>query len=88
MSEADALKNALYVNEARMKIWEPRDGARFGQFLDQDYKNVTEFAKEYGIIPKTAEVPPDKFYTNRFVDEFNKFDRAAVERQAKAFVLK
>ena len=88
MSEQDALKNALYVNEARMKIWEPRDGAKFGQFLKQDYDNVIEFAKEYSVIPKTADVPDDKLYTNKFVDEFNKFDRAAVERQAKAFVLK
>ena len=88
MSEQDALKNALYVNEARMVIWEPRDGAKFGQFLKQDYDNVIEFAKEYGVIPKTADVQDDKFYTNKFVEEFNKFDRAAVEQQAKAFVLK
>lgn len=39
-------------------------------------------------MPKTADVPPDKLYTNKFVDEFNKFDRKAVEQQAKAFDLK
>jgi NitT/TauT family transport system substrate-binding protein len=85
MSEEDALKNAMYVNEARMNIWEPRGGARFGEFLKSDYDNVIAFAKEYSIIPKTAEVPPDKLYTNKFVDEFNKFDVAAVKTQAASF---
>ncbi len=88
MSEADALKNALYVNEARMKIWEPRDGAKFGEFLKKDYENVVAFAKEYGIVPQAADVPADKLYSNKFVEEFNKFDREAVKKQAAAFDLK
>lgn len=88
MSEEDALKNALYVNEERMKIWEPHRGARFGEFLKKDYENVVAFAKEYGIVPHAADVPLEKLYTNKLVDEFNKFDREAVKKQAAAFDLK
>ncbi len=56
MSEEDALKNALYVNETRMNIWEPHRGARFGEFLKKDYENVVAFAKECGIVPHAADV--------------------------------
>lgn len=85
MSEEDALKNAMYVNEARMRIWDsPRNGGKLGYFVEQDYKNVIAFAKEYGIVPQSADVPPEKLYTNKFVEDFNKFDREAVKKQAAA----
>ena len=85
MSEEDALKNAMYVNEARMKIWQPPNNGKYGSFIENDYKNVVAFAKEYGMIPQSADVPLDKLYTNKFIEEINKFDSEAVKRQAKAF---
>ena len=86
MSEADALKNALIVNERRMEIWSsPKTGGKHGMFIERDWGNLVAFTKEHNIVAKTAEAPLDKLYTNKFIDEINKFDREEVRKQAQAF---
>lgn len=85
MSEEEALKNALYVNESRMQIWtSPKTGGKHGMFIADDWRNVVQFAKDHNVVTASAEAPLEKLFTNKFVDEFNKFDRDAVIRQAKA----
>jgi NitT/TauT family transport system substrate-binding protein len=86
MSEEEALKNALVVNESRMAIWtSPKTGGKHGMFIAEDWKNVVQFAKDHNVVPASAEAPLEKLYTNKFIDDINKFDRGAVIAQAKAF---
>lgn len=56
---------------------------RWGAFLPESWKVHMEVLHAGGIIP-TTELDLDKLYTNRFVDEYNKFDRDAVIAKAKA----
>lgn len=86
MSEEEALKNALFVNESRMRIWtSPKTGGKHGLFIAEDWQNVVQFAKDHNVVAATAEAPLEKLYTNKFIDDINAFDRDAVIRQAKAF---
>jgi NitT/TauT family transport system substrate-binding protein len=85
MSEEEALKNALVVNETRMRIWTSlKTGGKHGMFIAEDWRNVVQFAKDHGVVPASADAPLEKLYTNKFVEEMNKFDRDAVTKQAKA----
>jgi len=86
MSEDEALKNALVVNESRMQIWtSPKTGGKHGMFIAEDWRNVVQFAKDHNVISREADAPLEKLYTNKFIEEINKFDREPVTKQAKAF---
>ena len=52
--------------------------------MAEDWQNVVQFTKDHGVISREASAPLDKLYTNKFVDDFNKFDRDAVTKQARA----
>lgn len=61
----------------------PDGKPRWGYFRPESWKVHMQVLHEGGVIP-TAELDLDKLYTNRFVDEFNKFDTEAVVAKAKA----
>ena len=54
-----------------------------GSFTDAEWQGVIKSLKLGGVITVT-DLPMDKLYTNRFVADFNKFDRADVIKRAKA----
>ncbi len=54
-----------------------------GSFTDAQWQGVIKSLKLGGVIAKT-DLPMDKLYTNQFVADFNKFDRADVIKRAKA----
>jgi NitT/TauT family transport system substrate-binding protein len=74
------------VNQARMAIWNSdKTKGKHGLILKEDWENLDNFLVSQGTIKKP--VPLDKVYTNQFIDEINKYDRAAVIAQAKNFKL-
>jgi NitT/TauT family transport system substrate-binding protein len=56
---------------------------RWGEFSMGPFKTVANVLHTAGQIA-TTDLPYDSIYTNALVDEFNKFDEAAVVAAAKA----
>lgn len=84
--EDQALKVAIAVNRTRIAKWvSPKTQGKHGLFLEDDYKELIQFTKDFGMIPQDAAFDLSKFYTNKLIDEANKFDRDAVKRQAASF---
>lgn len=84
--ENEAMAREMKILSARMKklmYFEPGEKPLLGSFTDAQWKRVINSLKLGGVI-KVTDLPMDKLYTNRFVADFNKFDRADVIRRAKA----
>lgn len=86
LPEEQALKTAIEVNKTRIAKWvSPKTEGKHGLFLDEDYEELLQFCKDFGMIPQDAQFDISKFYTNKLIDEANRFDREAVKKQAAAF---
>lgn len=84
--ESEAMAKELKILSARMKklmYFGPGEKPLMGSFTDQEWRGVINSLKLGGVIT-VSDLPMDKLYTNRFVADFNKFDRADVIRRAKA----
>ncbi len=84
MSEEQQLKNDVAILVKRMDLLVPPEGKGWGYYDPRSIEAWNEFAVEGGIIEKKLE-NIDGLYTNRFVDDFNKFDADAVATAAKAW---
>jgi NitT/TauT family transport system substrate-binding protein len=74
---ADIVKTVKY----RAERWTPYQGPeKLGFIQPAEFENELTFA---GVADKVDD--PKQFYDNSLIDEINDFDRAAVERQAKAY---
>ena len=69
------MKKLMYVG--------PGEKPLLGSFTDAEWQGVIKSLKLGGGITVT-DLPMDKLYTNRFVADFNKFDRTDVIKRAKA----
>lgn len=84
-----ALKHAIAVLEIRGKsYWDFPGGKKgatghWGEFSDEMWNNRVELLHESGIIKK-SKIDAKDFYTNALIPDINKFDTAAVVRQAEA----
>lgn len=86
MSPDEALKQGVAVSKARMAIWSsPKTKGVAGAFVDEDWNNLVAFLKSQGLLKQT--IPVSRIYTTALLPEINKFDRAAVRKQAAAFDL-
>lgn len=84
--ENEAMAKELKILSARMKklmYFGPGEKPLMGSFTDQEWRGVINSLKLGGVISVT-DLPMDKLYTNRFIADFNKFDRADVIKRAKA----
>jgi NitT/TauT family transport system substrate-binding protein len=84
--ESEAMAKELKILSARMKkllYFGPGEKPLLGSFTDDEWQGVIKSLKLGGVITVT-DLPMDKLYTNRFVADFNKFDRADVIKRAKA----
>jgi NitT/TauT family transport system substrate-binding protein len=83
--EATALKHDLRTLEARMKNWryEPVDGKRWGDNVEKNYQTYLDWLTAQGVL-KTKTDAKD-IITNELLDDVNKFDAAAITREAKAY---
>lgn len=85
--EREVLKNAVLVNQTRMKIWDtPNNKGKHGLFHADAWDNVVDFMVDQKMIP--ARLPLDRIYTNSLIDEINKYDRKAIVEQAKSYQVK
>jgi NitT/TauT family transport system substrate-binding protein len=84
-SDADALKEALHVVNARKDKWLAapwQSDKRLGAMDKAEWEAQVAFV---GLADKIRDVSP--FFTNDLIDEINAFDKEAVMAQAKAMTL-
>jgi NitT/TauT family transport system substrate-binding protein len=78
------LRDGIAVNQARMANWDsPKTKGKHGLIMKDDWENLVSFLVSQGTIKKP--IPDERIYTNKFIDEINSYDRAAVIAQAKEF---
>ena len=83
--EAKALKDALNVFNARFMLQrvDNRPDPRFGIGTLAQWEKLKSIFKDQKVIEGT--VPAADLYSAALVDQINKFDRAAIVAQAKAY---
>ena len=83
--EAQALKDALNIFNSRFMLQrvDNRPDPRFGIGTPVQWEKLQSIFKEQKFIEGT--VPAADLYTAALIDQINKFDRAAIVAQAKAY---
>ena len=82
VDEAELVRRDAHIMNAWFANAKPRPGAKFGT----NYEDMWEFSKDYytknGMLKSPK--PVSEAMTNRFIEDCNRFDAAAIEKQAKA----
>lgn len=83
--EAKNLKDAIHVFNARFALQrvDTREDRRFGAATTAQWQKFQTIFKEQKLVQGT--VGPAELYTDALVEAINKFDHAAVVRQAKEY---
>jgi NitT/TauT family transport system substrate-binding protein len=83
--EAQALREAVHVLQARLSKYktEERADSRFGAFTPKEWTSTRDFFFDVGLINKKLDV--GEYYTNDLVDDVNRFDHAAIIKQAESY---
>jgi hypothetical protein len=68
-----------------MSVWGAGQPRKWGAFSDRDFQVDINSLKVGGLLPATFDIKPGTLYTDQFVDQFNNFDVAAVEKRAKDY---
>lgn len=87
-NEAAGLKREMAVLKPRianLTYFRPGGAQQMGSFDAADWRATIDALKIGGQIDPTAKIDINSLYTNQFVEQFNKFDRAAVEKKAAAY---
>jgi NitT/TauT family transport system substrate-binding protein len=81
--EEQALKEAIHVLEARLAKYriDRRKDPRFGAFTREEWLATEDFFFNVGLIKTKPDV--GTYYTDKFVEQFNDFDKQAVLDHAK-----
>ena len=79
--EAEALKKAKHVFLSRFDLLRLEPGVKWGQNVDAQWKRMADLAIAENMIP--ADFNVKAAYTNKFIDEINKFDAKKIEEMAK-----
>jgi NitT/TauT family transport system substrate-binding protein len=80
---AAIMRQSMKVFLIRFKGLELFGTDKYGESLPAQWARAAAMAKEQGIVP--ADFDPREAWTNQLIDEANKFDRAAIIAQAKAW---
>lgn len=83
--EAKALKDAINIFNSRFALQrvDQREDKRFGIGTLAQWEKLKSIFKDQKLIP--GAVPAADYYTSALVDQINRFDQAAVVRQAKEY---
>lgn len=82
IDEAESIRRESHVMKAWLHNAVPRPDAKIGT----SYMDMWRFTRDYYVKQGMLKSPKplEETVTNRFVDDCNRFDRAAIEAQAKA----
>lgn len=81
VDEAEALKKAKHVFLSRFDLLRLEPGVKWGQSMDAVWKRMADLAIAEKMIP--ADFNVKAAYTNRYIDDINKFDAKKIEAMAK-----
>ena len=81
VDEAEALKKAKHVFLSRFDLLRLEPGVKWGQNMDVVWKRMADLAIAEKMIP--ADFNVKAAYTNKFIDDINKFDAKKIEEMAK-----
>jgi hypothetical protein len=81
--EAAEMADDVAVLKTRLARMVVPDEAQWGAYDDASWKALVDLLHEQGQI-STDQIPVSSLYSNAFVPEYNRFDRASVIEQAKA----
>jgi len=81
--EATAIADDVRTLEARTKNWKLEAGGvtRWGESAEKNYDDYIDFLVKWGVVPQ--KVPAKELVTNALLDEIDRFDQAAIEKQAR-----
>jgi NitT/TauT family transport system substrate-binding protein len=80
LDENEALEGALFIVERRRPLWFPvraSDDQRLGAQSQTQWQSMAAFT---GVTDRIADV--SQLFTNDLIDDVNRFDRMAIEKQA------
>jgi len=85
VEESKALKEALHVFKARFDLQrvDTRPDKRYGIGTPEQWEKLKAIYKDQKLVEGT--IPAADFYTSALLAEINRFDQAAVIRQAKEY---
>lgn len=83
VEEPKALKDAIHVFKSRFDLQrvDHREDRRYGFASRAQWDKLKQIYTEQGVTKGTVDV--SQVYTDKLIDEINRFDQAAVIRQAK-----
>lgn len=84
-TEAEIMAEARKINDSRREKWYPapwQSDKRFGAMSKEEWEAQVRFA---GLEDKIKDVTP--MFTTELIDDINKFDRAEIEKMARAMTL-
>jgi NitT/TauT family transport system substrate-binding protein len=83
--EDQALREAVHVLQARLDKYrvEKRKDPRYGAFRPEEWAATQGFFFDVGMIKAKPDV--GVYYTNDLIDDINKFDKAAIVKQAESY---
>ncbi|MFG1420730.1 ABC transporter substrate-binding protein [Roseixanthobacter liquoris] len=83
--EDQALKEAIHILQARLAKYkvDGRTDPRFGAFTREEWIQTEDFFYNAGLIKSKPDV--STYYTNKFVEYYNAFDKKAIIAQAKDY---
>ena len=81
----DALRDDVKTLEARAKNWPLEAGGvtKWGENSEQNYTDYVDFLVKNGVLKER--IAATDLVTNDLIDDINKFDAAAIEKQAKGY---
>jgi len=79
------MQESIHVFNARFETQrvDNREDKRFGASSTAQWNRLKTIYKEQGLIQGTVDV--NEAFTNSLIDDINRFDQAAVIRQAKDY---
>lgn len=81
---AAALADAKTIFVSRFASYKLPDGTPYGAGRPEQWETISRLMREAGT-PLPAGYDPQRAFTDRFIAEINKFDRGAIEQQAKSY---
>jgi NitT/TauT family transport system substrate-binding protein len=81
--QGESMDASMRVFLSRFKGLELSGTKKYGESFPEQWAQAAEQGKEQGFVP--PDYDPSSAWTNQFIDEANKFDRAAIIAQAKSW---
>ena len=87
-TDEEIMRRELAVMNSRLNniaSFQPGQDQLYGAYEDRDWNALIAALKLGEQLPADLSIPLDSLYTNRFVADYNRFDKSDVVKQAQAY---